>query len=350
MNFVQPSKETWQAETRNTPKQHRYRFWLTCFTIILGLPLLIYYVYCWGWWGQGSLLLQYLFQCNCSSASEEARYPDEVDVIVPACDYVSSMLSPSGRLLSVREEDSGRMLLDLQAGEKTPFLLPENGRFYFLTDNLLYVSLSYEENYILDHTTGDQYPIQRFSSLRPDAYEGGHANPTLLAEALRQAKYIFFRDDGTIVALDPEFPTSAEKNFITGWFDLPVRDSMQVEQFLKENNIVYQTILPDFPAEVVSPDGRFIARPDGIYLVETEERVVVGYAASRSYRPYSGKFFSARGWTYDGGGVIYSDFLNPCLIEASLFIFDNPRCYYEVPQPIVLLKIPEEYLLPIETP
>jgi hypothetical protein len=343
-----------QSEIESASKRRGYRFWIGCSILLLGLPLL-YYGYCWGLWGRQSLLLQYFFQCSCPAASEEARYPEEVDVIVPACHHVYSMLSPSGRLLSVKEEDSGSTstyIMDLQTGEKIPFALPEKSGFYFLTDNLLYVSLAYgDPEYILDRTTGDRYSIQFFSSLRPDAYEGSDANLSLLAAALRQAKYVFFRDyDDSIIALDPDFPTSSENNFIIERFDIPGENPNRTEQFLKENNIAYQMILPDFPDEVVSRDERFVARPDGIYLVETGQKIVEGYSASRFYRAYSRKYFFARGWTYDGSAVIYSKFLNPCLIESGFLILDDPICIIEVPQPVIKLKVPEEYLLPKQTP
>jgi len=346
--------KTLQSETSSIAKPRRPRFW-GGFVLLLGLPVLIYYGYCWGIWGKQSLLLQYLFQCNCPPASTEARYPNHVDVIVPACQYVYSIISPSRQLLSVREKDSGTTsvyLLDLQTGEKTPFPLPENSGFYFLTDNLLYVSIADgAEEYILDRTTGEKYPIQSFSSLRPDAFERGNANLVLLAEALRQAQYVFFRDyDDTIVALDPDFPSSAKNNFVIDLFDIPGENPDRTEQFLKVNNIVFQTILPDFPGEVISQDGRFKARPDGIYSAKNGQKIVEGYTVSRFYRGYSGDYFSVRNWTYDSRAVIYSRFLNPCLIETTFFIFDDYSCYIEVPQPLLKLKVLEEYLLSIETP
>jgi hypothetical protein len=256
-----------KSKSINSFKEAGLQNWVLRVGILLGIPFLLYIGYCWGLLGRHSLLLQYLFQCNCPSVSQEARYPRSVDVIISACSYGSSILSPSGSLLTVYEkkpENALPYLMDLQTGEKILLPLPEKSGISFLTDNLLYVSISYEEHYILDRITGNQYSIQRFSSLRPDAMELGNANPILLAEALRQAKYVFFRDDGTIIALDPDFPASSEKNFMSGWFDLPVMDSRQVEQFLIENNVVYQTILPDFPEEVISPDGKFTARTDGI--------------------------------------------------------------------------------------
>jgi hypothetical protein len=116
------STKTPHKEIAQISKPRGYRFWLPRIVLLLGLPLLFYYGYCWGLWGRGSLLLQYLFQCTCPPASEEARYPEEVDVIVPACRQSYVELSPSGRLLAVREEQAGlpsTYLLDLQSMGRT---------------------------------------------------------------------------------------------------------------------------------------------------------------------------------------------------------------------------------------
>jgi hypothetical protein len=344
-----------QVETNHPPKQRGYRFWIGCFVIIFGLPLLLYYGYCWGLWGRSSLLLQYLFQCSCPPASEEARYSEEVDVIISACRYGSSTLSPSGRLLAVYEKEpvnASPYLLDLQTGEIIPFPLPEKRGFYFLTDNLLFVSIRYgDQEYILDRTTGSQYPIRRYLSVYPGTYVGGDADLNLLAEALRQAKFIFFRDyDDTIIALDPDFPALAEKNFTIDRFDIPGENPNRTDLFLKENSIVYKTILPDFPDEAISPDTRFVARPDGIYLFGTGQKIVESYSPTRFYRVYGGKYFDLRGWTYDSRAVVYSELSDPCVIETGFFIFDDPYCFIKVPQPVIKLKVPEEYLQPSQSP
>lgn len=340
--------KTSQSKPRGSSKPQRRRFWLGCLTILLASPFLLYYGYCWGLWGRQSLLLQYLFQCNCPPASEETRYPNSVDVIVSACYNDSSRLSPSGRFLYVwenQDDPTSTYLLDLQTNGKLAFPL-SNSAFYFLTDDLLYV-ISYPDGseYILDRTTGERYPIQRFTSLYRDAYVNGDINLNLLADALREAKDVFLINDDLIVALSPDFPASSDHNFTTGWFDI-ARD----EQFLQEYNIAYQTTSSDLLEEAISPDGRFVARPDGIYLVETGQKIVEGYSASRFFRPYSRKYFKLQGWTSDSTGVIYSKLLDPCLIETNFLIFDDYSCYFEVPQPVIKLKGPEEYLLPIETP
>jgi len=327
-----------QSETSHTSKQRGFRFWIIRIALLLGLPLLFYYGYCWGLWGRNSLLLQYLFQCGCPVASNEARYPEQVDVIIPACRYVNTRLLPSGRFLYVRENRfllSSTYLLDLQTNEKITIKLPK-GHYYFLTDSLLYVSSS--EEYILDWMKEKQYSIRKFVYLHPEAAVGGNVNLRLLAEALHGAKYVFLiNDDDTVVALASDFPASPEHSFITGWFDIPGFGTERVKQFLSENSIVYQSIPANFPDEAVSPDGRFIALHDGIYLVETNQKIVNAYPSR------------LRGWIYDSRGVIYSSD-GPCLIQTNFGILDDSVCVFQVPQPVLNLKVPKEYLLPQEIP
>ena len=357
LRFEMNTMRTSQAETTSHASTPRgYRYWIIRFVLLLLAPLLFYYGYCWGLWGRHNLLLQYLFQCNCPSASEEARYPRQVDVIVSACQYVSSRPSPSGRLLYVQEEkygiSSSSYLLDLETNKKASFTL-SNSAFYFLTDDLLYVFVYYKGGeYILDRTTNMQYPLQRFISLQPNAYSYGVVEPRLLFDVLLQVDKVFFIDAPSqpVIALTSEFHTHPERSFIFNGSDLPGKNINQVEQFLKQNGIAYYHVADSFPDEAVSPDGRFIARPDGIYLAATNQKIVEGYSATRFYRPYSRKYFEVRGWTYDGTGVIYSKFLNPCLIEASFFLSDEPGCFFEVPQPLIKLKVPEEYLLSTQKP
>ena len=179
--------------------------------------------------------------------------------------------------------------------------------------------------------------------MRPDAYVNGNVDLKLLAEALRGAKYVFLiNDNDIVVALASDFLTNPEYNFLTGWFDIPGFGTNGVEQFLRENNILYRTVLEDFPNEAVSPDGRFVACADGIYLVGSNEKIVEAPTAGREH-------LSLRGRINDGRGVIYSRFRNPCLIETN-FVLDDRVCIFEVPQPVLKLKVPEEYLLPKEAP
>src|SRR5919108_3048913 len=107
-----------QAKSTDSFKQRRLRGWVSCFALLAGLPFLLYFGYCWGLWARNSLLLQHLFQCNCSGFSEELRYPKQADIVVSACRSSHTELSPSGRLLYVKEKDLA-YLLDLQTGDRT---------------------------------------------------------------------------------------------------------------------------------------------------------------------------------------------------------------------------------------
>lgn len=313
---------------------------------------MLYYGYCWGWWARQSLLLQYLFQCSCPAASEEARYPDEVDVIVSACKYSSSILSPSGRLLYVREKRSppdATYLLNLQTGEKRQFVLPE-GSNYFLTDEFIFHSYYGADEYILDIETARQYPVRGFGSVRSDAFINGELNLMVLAEELRDMDDNFLIDDDMIVALTIDFSGNPERSFSVLRGDFPGRTANRAESFLQQNEIKFHYVQDAFPNEVLSSDGRFIARHEGIYLVETNQRIVEGYSASGLYRSYSGKYFSVRGWINNNTGVLYSPFFEPCILETGFFISEYPGCFIRVPQPLLKLKVPKEYLLPTKKP
>jgi hypothetical protein len=345
--------KTSQTETPYISKQRRNRIWLARLAILIGFGFLLYFGYCWGLWGRKSLLLQYLFQCGCPAASEEARYPKLVDVIIPACRNVDvvSRLSPSGRFLYIREEDQGlasAYFLDLQSMERIE--VTDQPFSSFLTDDLWFVESGLEDE-IIDRITGRQYPIQPFRHWRENAYINGEPNLELLISGLHQAEQVFLTPNySTVVVLMPHFLNNPEQNFTFSLFDFPGWSSTRVEQFLRENQVNYQTVLANFPGEVLSPNGKFIARGDGIYLIETDQKIVEGYSSSRIYRPYSRKYFEVRGWTLDSTGVVYTKFLNPCLVETNFFMMDDTGCFYEVLQPVLKLNIPKKYLMPAQTP
>lgn len=336
----------------NHSSSRRINYWLTRLAIMIGAGTLVYYGYCFGLWGRHSLLLQYLFQCNCPPASEKTRYSDEVNVIVSACRYVSSKLSPSGRLLYVNEKDDGitsTYLLDLQTLEKTTFSLPE-GPNNFLTDDLFLFSVAYSnDTYIFDRKTGKRYLVQEFSNWYPGTNRTNEVNQKLLADVLRSYDSVFLIDDDVLVALTRDFRTHPELNFFVHRSSFPSFNPNRVQEFLTQNNISYRYVSDGFPGEADSLDNRFIGREDGIYLAETNQKIVDGYWTSKYYRSYSGIYFSVRGWVYDNSGVIYSKGLKPCLIEIELPFMDTVECYFVVPQPLLKLKVPEEYLS-TETP
>jgi hypothetical protein len=303
---------------------------MSCFAILLGLPLLtlmLYFSYCWGMWGRSSLLLQYYFQCKCPPASEQARYPKEAEILFSACRYTYSELSPSGRFLLVSEDKSGNVtyLLNLQTMEKTPTQSVSS----FLTDEIAFIEDGLED-IIIDLFTERQYPIQTFRHWQPNAYIGGKPDLELLVDTLQGADEIYLTESyATVIVLMPEFPTNMEKSFTFDKSDIP-----NPQQFLILNNIRYKAIPESYPREVVSPDGRFIARDDGIYLAKTNQKITEDI-----HRLF------VRGWANDGSGAIYTSyFLEPCLLRLALPMGDDSWCEIRVPQPVIRLKVPEEYL------
>jgi len=344
--------KTIQTETTHAPKPRGYRFWLIRFALLLGLPMLFYYGYCWGLWGRNSLLLQYLFQCNCPAASEETRYSQNVDVIVPACKYLESLHAPSGRLLYVLAKESGTAstyLLNLETGEKTFFTLPDEGSNYFLTDNLVFHSFHGDDEYILDISTGIKYPIRNANQLEPSIYSMGNIAPHLLLDALSNADQIFLIKDvfQPVVVLYSDFHNHTENNFTFNALDFSADETNPVELFLEQNKIAHYQIPGRYPGELMSPDGRFIARADGIYLIATGQKIVEGYSVSRGF--YGRKYFSVRGWAYDSSGAFYTT-SEACLIVVIFPPFEAPGCVIEIPQPMIKVKVPEEYLLPAPVP
>jgi hypothetical protein len=319
-----------QTRSIDRSKREGTRTWISCFGILLGLPLLLYFGYCWGLWGRNSLSLQYLFQCNCPLASEEARYPKEVDVIIPACQRINTVvrLLPSGRFLYLREEKESSpstYLLDLQTMERMK--VTDHPFSSFLTDDLWFDEGGVE-GYIIDRISGKRYPIKTFRFWRADAYVNGAPNLELLLTTLREAEHIIFmQNNDTAIVLMSRFPNNLEENFTFDRSDIPGGDANKVEQFLQDNNITYQTVLADFPHEVLSPDGKLIARDDGVYSVETNQLIVKA--------PLS----LVRGWTHDGLGVVYASGSH-CLFQIGMPFADDTTCFRRVPQPVIMVKVP----------
>jgi hypothetical protein len=52
---------------------------------------------------------------------------------------------------------------------------------------------------------------------------------------------------------------------------------------LRETGVIFQTILADFPGEEVSQDGMFVARADGIYLLEFCEKAAKSSAEKTAH-------------------------------------------------------------------
>ena len=294
--------------------------------LVATTPDLLFHGYCWGWWGRSSLWLQHFYQCECPANSQEMRYPPQIDVIVSACSNPRIRLSPSGQSLYVEERTSDppiMYILDLQSMQKTQKL--EQPFSHFLTDDLVLIQSAGD---VINLKTGQHIPLQYFGSVHPDAYLNGEENPAALAESLRTAKQIFVVEN-EVVALSANVKTLSDQSFIVNDRFMPgYRDA---ESFLHQNNIPYQRILPNYLREIKSPNGKWIARDDGIYLADTDQLIV---EAPQAF---------VKGWTSDGNAAIYSADYGLCVLTSGGLIFDDTWCAISVPQPVLKVWVPEQY-------
>lgn len=322
---------TSQQKTRKHLPPPGYRFGIAGLLVLLALSSLLYYGYCWGWWGRNSLLLQYLLQCRCPPASEQRRYPASVKVIIPACSPKGLVgVLPSGRTLYMynrKTHQSSFLDLDNMTEREAPNLRISS----FITDEL-WLREEGLEGELLDIKAGRTYPIHPFTYyLRPNSTVDGQANIEMLISELRSAEKVFYvLESDELVVLMPDPFDHPDENFTFDTADLPDHTYRTLQELLEQNHIPY-TLVPNlFPMQAKSPDGRLLARWDGIFVVETREQILEA--------PVIGV---VRGWMYDGSGVIYSKSGGPCLLNPYIpMVYDAPGCWISVPQPVIKLKVP----------
>lgn len=254
-------------------------------------------------------------------------------------------MSPSGRLLYVKKneaEHSVGYFINLQTNEKYMYTIPD-GRSYFLTDDLLFLRVDYGKGveggeHILDRRTGIWYPIEHL-----DTYE---INTEELIGKLITSSSVFLIDDFWLIAIAENFQSFPEQNFFTDPSAVINGKYKTTEEFLQENNITYTQIpyLAFNLGEIKSPDGNFIARRDGIYLTETNQKIIESHNGLETYTPYSGRNFSVYGWVYDSSGAIYTKPFGSCLFEYEFPLMDGSECLVDVHPPVLKLKVPQEYL------
>lgn len=248
-----------------------------CLTLLLSTFLLLglgYWGYCWGWWGRTSLTLQYLFQCQCPTASEAHRYRP-FTVLVSACtDPRIRHMTPSGRLLLVEEQRSfaGLWQIDLITNQRTTFPVPHmpvnNVRYLNDVDVLVRITAPkdrpFSHTYLLIHLVdGTQVPI-------PWEYAD-----TLDLATLHPQRVIFFDSQPEILFLGTGTPQQPRKAMVV--FTHTGQEA--IRQQLTAAGVTTET--PSWPCTTgpvrdacYSHDQRWYALPDGLYHAETQKRMV----------------------------------------------------------------------------
>jgi hypothetical protein len=287
------------------------------------------------------------FDCSCSKGSEEARYPDRIDVLISECldPYLGfGDISPSGRYLLV-VHDYNRPLQGAQAylhdvvtGRSVP--LPDQR--YFLSDELLLQvdkpnSLAAEQfTYTLYDVTGTRLLRLNWVPMKED-----FSFDSSFLKYFQNAEQVYVSPPaGIAVALAPGFLHHPEANYVLGRMGINPTQARDVIRLLKTHPVKYQVPVPwayDYQTDdVVIASGlteirsrnrqfEFLNRGShGIYLITTQQQVTP---------PYREDLFVEEGWVYEDQGVI--------LAPSPSYFPTRPL------GPILLLKVPKEYLSPV---
>jgi|GEM_PF-2685477 len=289
------------------------------------------FAWCYGLWGRDIVFLQYLFQCRCPQHSETFRYPDRVEVVIPACKLSKSSLrvSPDGYWVDV----DSKYILDLNTGKK--ITLPNSDGFITISQGLVLLNpLEYEPE-VYDVYNHTRYKVDRLDNLPKT--DDDRIDPIAVLSLLHTAQKIFVLSEIILIKVDDTQYYIVRERELTGHS----RDGRLARDFLNANQIRYEFSVDYLSDELPSHNRVFIEKPDGIYLVATNERIAENYQFLNSSYPAS-----PIGWQHDDQGVFVHD-RTVWVIDYQLpnFLLGGWRLF-QVPQPLLLLKVPPEYLPP----
>ncbi|MDI6768844.1 MAG: hypothetical protein QMD04_04130 [Anaerolineales bacterium] len=324
-------------------KQLRLKRWHLWVVVILPILGIIYLAWCYGLWGRNNLFLQYLFQCCCPLHSESFRYPEQAEVIIPACHKQDKFItiSSGGALIQVGSPYNFKYILDLRTGKRIKLPTTREDDYEILSDDLLFYQTSQREAFVFDIHTRMSYPVEYLKNLPFLVDEWGQRttiDPTVIIPILRSAHEVF-----VVGRYDVVFNTDSRYYGIST-SDLIICCSLSIEEFLNTHQISYVSPknIFDFTGELSSRSGTFLARADGIYLTNTNERIVKNYQLPNS------DYLEPIAWRYDDRGVILSSWgFGAYGLDFSGFLPTFlPAHFFPVPQPVLILKVPPEYLPP----
>ncbi|HRK89188.1 MAG TPA: hypothetical protein PK152_08645 [Anaerolineales bacterium] len=273
---------------------------------------------------------QILFWKLCTEQDQDI--PPNTEVLVSACKKPGARGVPDGETLFVREVRTGRMyLLDLRTGEKRklpndPLLLDKG---IFLSSDLVWLRGSYGDpdrngyrpHYVLDLTNGKRYELIDLNEL---PLKDGRFDPKYY-EYIKSADHVFLHHRmQSVIGLSSDLERGGNVIFRKSSLDTEEWGE-RLENLLKELGIKYEII--DFSlyhTNIPSPENKYYAGFDGIYLMETNQRIPVN----------AGMFGYFRGWYYDESGVVVQDSGDYLLTLPGI-----SNVYY-IPSPILKLNLP----------
>ena len=284
----------------------RLRQWLsrllTSALFIIVAAFLIYWSWCWGLWGQNNLWMQYLFNCHSPEGSEATRYPDQIDLLVSGCASKQAKESKANELTQAQ------------------VTIALSSEWWVLTD------AQHSQFTLLDVRDGYQLvlPVVHLSkddNLSPDLWY-----------RLRRVSRVYTYGFALLFALGQEAGRPGDESFVIVSQDFDQTHSLSLVGYLEAAQIPVSAF--GFGAHL-SPNHRFWSFVGFIRSVATDEAV----ADSGSL----GDRFSTPGWVADGRGII--------LLGEDVYVIGGPGSidvltpsWFPVPQPLLLLKLPDQYL------
>jgi len=337
--------------------------------LLLGITYLIAsFGYCRGWWGKENLILRSLWLCTCSKKFEQSLYPENVEVLVSARECTNGHRQilpfesftgeckpprfsgvPGGRKIFVEND-----FIDLYTKQKTPANLPSGYEIWgFLTDEL---ALLYKRNtYVFDLTNQKLVEVKEFH-LQPGS------DMESLIEAMKKAEKVFVLHDSMTIVLGIDYWNHPDRNFHFSDLDMPSIKQQGMEAFLQDNGITYLVgASPQDTYVGLSPDGKYQAKLDGVYLTNTEQKIVdfniLQLPSNVRHTPsenLGGVLFVPRYWRSDSKAIVldavngFHDYHHPILVVFELL--PPFALYLSLPQPLLLVNLPVQLDQPTPVP
>ncbi len=303
--------------------------------LVLAFGFGLYFSWCWGLWGKGSLFMRYLFQCNCPAVSEKERYAPYT-VLVSACNRPWLYdLSLDGRYALLARGnpslDFNLYMIDL-VSKSEKRLSVESGSVDFLDDNLLLVIQlnlnggrqasvlnSLDDTHIAAEFIGDFY--------RTKSLDATHRQMIQNADRILEKGSYFVvlptdLQSQTVLVIDVHRAPDARNALV---------------QLLAELNVQHQTLPQTLPQmSLTSPDGKLYADVFGLYESGTGQHIL------ETWQPIQWRQtaynFAPQGWVNGGRAVVYGTGRYDYAFKTDVF-----GHYLPVPLPILLLEVPPEY-------
>lgn len=301
------------------------KFGLGCVGNLLVAVGLMYWGWCWGWWGQENLLFTYLFQCNCPHGSEEVRWRP-FKVLISACNTPGiGPLSPSGKYARVSDNIGGERLYDFEAWKIT-HIPPKWGGITISEDEHIFLQGNRRDIYYLvdaDTSFSVSVPISYFQGVIDDSF----------LRVVKEAEQIINIGEGALFLGHDYLNQPQENQMLLSKFG---NITPLLEQL--ETLGVYHPIIK---TPWVSHNQLFVAEQKGLTLAKTGEFIVP---------IQSPVTFQTRDWVIHDQGAIYRPSGPRYVFDFKTLTIGGPQ-FLRVDFPLLFLELPPEYRnLPVSTP